>query len=73
MKVKTALVLSRLDVNGRVSIKMDRASGLTNVVVTKRGDHYVVGRTPGSQLTQFTHEEVVRFLQVNSLYVISWS
>lgn len=50
MKAKTALILAHLDKNGKVTVKMDRASGFSVVTITKRAGGYVVGTIPGAKL-----------------------
>lgn len=52
MKAKTALILAHLNKNGKVTVKMDRASGFSVVTITKRAGGYVVGTIPGDKLTR---------------------
>ena len=73
MKVKTSNIRAHLIKHGTVSVKLDRACGLTHAVITKRNDGYVVGRTPGSQREKFNESEVINFLDGVAMYVISWS
>lgn len=74
MKVKTQNIMRTIAVKGSATIRMDRASGMTQLVITKKpGATFVVGRTPGSQLERFTESDVINTLENNSLYVISWS
>lgn len=73
MKAKTTNVMAHLNNNGRVVVRLDPASGLKSMTITSVGDYYVVGRTPGDKLNKFTTNDVVAFLDANSIYINSWS
>lgn len=73
MKAKTANIMAHLEKNGSVKIKMDRASGLTQICVTSRRDgSFVVGKTPGSGLTKYSESEVITALETHSMFIVSW-
>lgn len=73
MKTKTANIMAHLAKTGAVKVKMDRASGITQLCVTARRDgSFVVGKTPGSGLTKYTEFEVITALETHSMYIISW-
>lgn len=73
MKVKTANIMAHLAKNGSVRVKMDRASGLTQLCVTARRDgSFVVGKTPGSGLTKYSEAEVITALETHSIFIVSW-
>lgn len=73
MKTKTANVLAHLAKHGVVKIKMDRASGLTQLVITRKPDgSYVVGKTPGAGLTRYNEGEVINALEHLSMFIVSW-
>ena len=72
MKAKTALILAHLDKNGKVTVKMDRASGFSVVTITKRARGYVVGTIPGDKLTRANVADLKAMLIANSIYIINW-
>lgn len=72
MKAKTALILAHLDKNGKVTVKMDRASGFSVVTITKRAGGYVIGTIPGGKLTRANVADLKAMLIANSIYIISW-
>ena len=72
MKAKTALILAHLDANGKVTVKLDRASGLSTLTITKRKGGYVVGTIPGDRLTSANLADIKATLIANSIYVESW-
>lgn len=74
MKVKTANIMAHLDKTGSVRVKLDRASGLTQICITARRDgSFVVGKTPGSGLTKYSEFEVIQVLEGNAMFINSWS
>lgn len=73
MKVKTQNVMQHIAVHGSVKIKMDRASGITQLVITKKpGATFVVGKTPGAGLTRYTEADVIKALECHSIYIVSF-
>lgn len=72
MKAKTALILAHLDKNGKVTVKMDRASGFSVVTITKRAGGYVVGTIPGDKLTRANIADLKAMLIESSIYIINW-
>lgn len=74
MSIKSANVVKHLEAKGRVIVKLDRASGLTSITITRREfDRFVVGRHPGSIVRSLTRAEVEALLAENSMYIKSWS
>lgn len=74
MKVKTQNIMRHIAVHGQAAIKMDRASGLTQLVITKKpGATFIVGRTPGAGLERFVENEVVATIESLSMFIESWS
>ena len=73
MNIKVNNVLAHLAKNGNVTIKMDRASGVTQLTVSRRqkGD-YVVGSHPGSKLAMVNLADLKAELIANSIYIESW-
>lgn len=74
MSIKAANVVKHLEAKGRAVVKLDPASGLSSVTITRREfDRYVVGRHPGSIVRSMTRSEVEAMLNSNSIYIKSWS
>ncbi|ANM45921.1 hypothetical protein BI040_gp33 [Escherichia phage vB_EcoS_NBD2] len=73
MKTKTANIMAHLAKTGAVKVKMDRASGITQLCVTARRDgSFVVGKTPGSGLTRYTEAEVIKALDTHNIFIVSF-
>ena len=72
MKAKTTLILAHLEKNGKVTVKMDRATGFSVVTITKRAGGYVVGTIPGDKLTRANIADLKAMLIANSIYIINW-
>lgn len=74
MHVKTNNIMQHIEAHSRAVIKLDRASGYTQVTITKRsGGRYVIGTIPGARLVNATEAEVVALLENNRIYLNSWS
>lgn len=72
MNTKTALILAHLGAHGKVTVKLDRASGLSTMTITKRKGGFVVGTIPGGRLTSANLADIKATLIANSIYVESW-
>lgn len=72
MNAKTNLILAHLENNGKVTIKLDRASGISTMTITKRKSGFVVGTIPGDKLTAANLADIKATLIANSIYVESW-
>lgn len=73
MNIKVNNVLNHLEKKGSVTIKMDRASGIHQMTISRRpkGD-YVVGVHPGSKLAMINLADLKAELIANSIYIESW-
>lgn len=74
MSIKVDNVIKHLEKTGSVKIKLDRASGLSQMTVNKRQKgNYVVGVHPGSRLAMMNLADLRAELIANSIYIESWS
>lgn len=70
---KTDSILAVLHANGRVILRMNRASGFTQITITKSKDHrYIVGTVPGGRLVPSSLAGVTLTLESNSMFIEGW-
>lgn len=73
MNIKVNNVLAHLEKKGNVVIKMDRASGVSQMTISRRQKgNYVVGIHPGSKLALVNLADLKAELVANSIYIESW-
>ena len=74
MSIKIDNILKHYEEHRRVIIKMDRASGLRQVTITKGARHTnIIGSEPGGKLVNATMADVRAMLETNSIFIDSWS
>lgn len=73
MNCKVDNILKAIDVNHRVVLKMDRASGLAQLTITDGKGFYVIGTHPGGKLRRVNSADLRAMLIENSIYINSWS
>ncbi|UMW87940.1 polyribonucleotide nucleotidyltransferase [Klebsiella phage vB_KpnS-MUC-5.2] len=69
---KTDSILSVLNAHGRVVLRMNRASGFTQITITKSKGRYIVGTVPGASLVPSSLAGVTLTLESNSMFIESW-
>ncbi|WCR32889.1 hypothetical protein KPP2020_069 [Klebsiella phage KPP2020] len=69
---KTDSILSVLNAHGRVVLRMNRASGFTQITITKSKGRYIVGTVPGASLVPSSLAGVTLALESNSMFIESW-
>ncbi|QVW27774.1 hypothetical protein [Hafnia phage Pocis76] len=72
MNIKAENIIKHVERNGRVILKMDAASGIYQMVITKRTNDYVVGEHPNGILRRATLADVRAILTANSVYIESY-
>lgn len=75
MKSKVQNIITHLEKNGRVLIKLDRECGFTRITITKSViSGFTLSTTPPSNtLKRISYDEVVELLEHNSMFIESWS
>lgn len=66
---KTDYILSVLNAHGRVVLRMKRASGFTQITITKSKGRYIIGTVPGSRLIQSTLDGVTLTLESKRMFI----
>lgn len=69
---KTDSILAVLHANGRVVLRMNRASGFTQITITKSNGRYIVGAVPGGRLVPSSLAGVTLTLESNSMFIEGW-
>ena len=69
---KTDSILSVLHAHGRVVLRMNRASGFTQITITKSKGRYIVGTVPGGRLIPSSLAGVTLTLESNSMFIEGW-
>ncbi|UJD05340.1 hypothetical protein PWKp15_00063 [Klebsiella phage PWKp15] len=69
---KTDSILAVLNAHGRVFLRMNRASGFTQITITKAKGRYIVGTIPGGRLVQSSLAGVTLTLESNSMFIEAW-
>ncbi|QZE50432.1 polyribonucleotide nucleotidyltransferase [Klebsiella phage vB_KpnS-VAC2] len=69
---KTDAILAVLHANGRVILRMNRASGFTQITITKSSGRYIVGTVPGGRLVPSSLAGVTLTLESNSMFIEGW-
>lgn len=69
---KTDSILAVLNAHGRVVLRMNRASGFTQITITKSKVRYIIGTVPGARLVQSSLDGVTLTLESNSMFIESW-
>lgn len=73
MNCKVMGILALVQKKGRCVVRLDKASGLTQITITKRtGDRYVVGTVPGSRIVNMNEAEVIATLEGSRVYIEKW-
>lgn len=72
MSIKATNIIKHVDRHGRAILKMDAASGVYQMVITKRANDYVVGEHPNGTLRRATLADVRAILTTNSIYIESY-
>lgn len=73
MKLKTQNIMKTLDSNHRVIIKCDiPGEKIKQVTITEGKGRYVVGTSPLCTLRQHSKQDVINFLDENSMYIETW-
>ena len=69
---KTDSILAVLNAHGRVVLRMNRASGLTQITITKSKGSYIIGTVPGGRLVQSSLAGVTLTLESNRMFIEAW-
>lgn len=69
---KTDSILAALNAHGRVVLRMNRASGFTQITITKSKNDYIIGTVPGSRLVPSSLAGVTITLKWNSMFIEAW-
>lgn len=73
MKLKTQNIMRTLDSNHRVIIKCDiPGEKIKQVTITEGKGCYTVGTSPRCTLRQYSKQDVINFLDENSMYIETW-
>lgn len=73
MKLKTQNIMKTLDSNHRVIIKCDiPGEKIKQVTITEGKGCYVIGTSPRCMLRQYSKQDVIDFLDENSMYIETW-
>lgn len=74
MNSKANSIIKHYEAKGKVTIKLDRASGFNVITVTKgsRGNN-IVGTVPGGKLVNASMPDIRAMLVENSIYINAWS
>ena len=67
---KTDSILAVLNAHGRVVLRMNRASGFTQI--TKSKCRYIIGTVPGGRLVQSSLAGVTLTLESNRMFIEAW-
>ena len=66
---KTDSILAVLNAHGRVVLRMNRASGFTQITITKSKGRYIIGAVPGSRLIQSDLDGVTLTLESKRMFI----
>lgn len=70
--LKTDSILAVLNAHGYVVLRMNRASGFTQITITKSRGRYIVGTVPGGRLIPSSLAGVTLMLESNSMFIEAW-
>lgn len=73
MKLKTKSILNVVDAHGKAVLKMDRASGLIQLTITKRGNDYLVGEHPDGKIYKTDQKLLALQLDDFAMFINSWA
>lgn len=74
MNSKANNIIKHYEAHGKVTIKLDRASGFNVITVTKGGlGNNIVGTIPGGKLVNASIPDIRAMLVENSIYINAWS
>lgn len=71
---KTDSILAVLNAHGRVVLRMNRASGFTQITITRSKSkvRYIIGTVPGGRLVQSSLAGVTLTLELNRMFIEAW-
>lgn len=70
--LKTDSILAVLNAHGYVVLRMNRASGFTQITITKSKGRYIIGTVPGGHLIPSSMAGVTLMLESNSMFIEGW-
>lgn len=73
MKLKTKSILNVVDTHGKAVLKMDRASGLIQLTITKRGNDYLIGEHHGGKIYKTDQKLLALQLDDFAMFINSWA
>lgn len=74
MKTKVENIMRHIAVHGKAIVKMDKASGVRQITITKNpGAYFTVAQGWTSELSRLVESDVIELLDINSIYIDSWS
>lgn len=73
MKLKTESIMNIVKSNGKVVLKMDRASGFHQLTISKVKSGYAVGEHPGGRIRLFTESDVYAMVDDLSFLILKWA
>ena len=72
MKLKTESIINIVKRNGKVVLKMDRASGFHQLTITKIKTGYAVGEHPGGKIRRMTESDAYAMIGDLSFLIEKW-
>lgn len=72
MKLKTESIMNIVKHNGKVVLKMDRASGFFQLTITRVKYGYAVGEHPSGKIRRFTEADVYALVDDLSMFIEKW-
>lgn len=73
MKLKTESIMNVIKSQGKVVLKMDRASGFFQLTITRVKSGYAVGEHPGGKIRRFTESDAYALIDDLSMFIEKWS
>ncbi|UCR74518.1 hypothetical protein KL3_00053 [Klebsiella phage KL3] len=73
MNCKVMGILALVEKKGRCVVRLDKASGMTQITITKRPNGaFAVGTVPGSRVVAMNEMQVSVLLTDNRIFIEKW-
>ena len=73
MNCKVMGILALVAKKGRCVVRLDKASGMTQITITKRANGaFAVGTVPGSRVVAMNEMQISVLLTDNRVYIEKW-
>ena len=73
MNCKVMGILALVQKQGRCVVRLDKASGMTQVTITKRPNGaFAVGTVPGARIVAMNEAQVSLLLTENRMFIEKW-